>query len=147
MRVLTVALILACGVSSYASDPPPDARARAALSLAKSKASGVATIATAPAPRPAVLDYPEAKRLSLERSMPVVVFVGCDPIRVPEALTASVDTMDGIAAGTVLICYPSGGNLWADAQMPCPAKPADLEKAVRDAGKKVDVKPKKLDWS
>lgn len=146
MRVLTVALILACGVSSYASDPPPAARAAAALALSKAKSSGP-TVATAPAPRPAVLDYQEAKKLSLERSLPVVVFVGCDPVRVPSALTASVDAMDGIAAGTVLICYPSGGDLWADAQMPCPAKPADLEKAVRDAGKKVDVRPKKLDWS
>lgn len=146
MRVLTVALILACGVSSYASDPPPDAKARAALALAKSKA-GPGLVAQAPAPRPAVLDYAEAKRHAIERNAPVVVFVGCDPVKVPDTLVAVVPEMDGYVAGTVLICYPSGGHLWADAKLPCPAPPEDIAKAVKVAGKKVDVKPRRLDWS
>lgn len=144
---LSCTLILALVGIAHA-EPPADAKARAVASLALAKAKG-RLIATAPAPRPAVLSYAEAKSLSLERNLPVVVFVGCEPqVRVPETLTVSVDELHGYASGTVLVCYPSGGNLWADAKLACPADAREIEKAVKVAGKKVEARPvKRLDWS
>jgi hypothetical protein len=149
MRVLTVALILACGVPSYAAEPPPEAVAKARASLALSKAKSSPGVVTAPAPRPAILEYQEAKKFSLERGLPVVVFVGCDPVRVSESLVVSVPKMEGYAPGTVLVCYPAGGSLWADVRISFPAPPEVIESAVKAAGKKIDVKPqgKRLDWS
>lgn len=143
--VLACTLILSVVGITYA-EPPADAKARASLALAKAKGQ---TIATAPAPRPAVLGYEDAKRISLERGVPVVVFVGCDPVRVSNTLVAVVPEMDGYETGTVIVCYPSAGILWADAKISCPAPAATIEAAVKVAGKKVEAKPtgKRLDWS
>lgn len=150
-RLLACSLILAFGALTHAAEPPPEARAKAALALAKSKAAtNVATApAPAPAPRPTVLDYQTAKSISLERGLPVVVFVGCDPTKVADSLVVSVDKLGDYPAGTVLVCYPAAGSLWADVKISCPAPPEVIESAVKAAGKKIDVKPqgKRLDWS
>ncbi|VTT98954.1 unnamed protein product [Gemmataceae bacterium] len=146
---MCLSIALAFAPRGRAGDPTPEATARAALALAKSKAAPA--VATAPAPRPAVLDYRTAKRISLERHLPVVVFVGCEPVpsRDGRYLTAYADALADYKPGTALVCYPSGEELWNDAQISCPAPPAEIERAVKTAGKKVEARPagRKLDWS
>lgn len=147
MRPFLFVVALMAAAPLAAADDVATARAKAALALAKVKA--VSTVVVAPAPRLAVLDYAEAKKLSLERGSPVVVFIGCKPMSIPDALTASVPTLENYVAGTVLICYPNAGSLWADAEMPCPRDPEELIRAVKQTAKKIVPPVKKgvkLNW-
>lgn len=151
MRVLMcLSIALAFAPRGRAADPSPEATARASLALAKAKALPV--IAAAPAPWPKVVgSYAEAKRVSLQTRLPIAVFVGCEPTPAKnrEYITARVEQLEGYAVGTVVICYPADETIWADAQISCTAPPEAIEKAARDAGKKVEARPKgkRLDWS
>lgn len=153
MRSLcVVTLILVAGYSN-ASDPPAEAKARAALALAKAKASAVAT---APAPRQVPTTWGEAKAASLADGKPVVAYVGC-PIpkteRVPGAHTVSVSALTGHESHTLVVCYPSGGALYAEATLPCAATAEEIQAAVKKAASKApspeprrDKPVRVLDW-
>lgn len=143
VRYLLVVALIAWSGLLYAAEPPPEARARAALSLAGAKVPA----ATAPAPRPAaVLSYEQARRESLERKLPVVVYVGCPVVeRVPGAITAAEASLEGFAAGTILVCYPRDGSVWVDSKLKCPAPAAEVKAKAASAREKVSVK-KTLDW-
>ncbi len=69
-------------------------------------------------------------------------------MKVADSLVASVTEMKGYEPGTVLVCYPFGGSLWADTQISCGTPPELIERAAKTAGKKIEAKPvKRLDWS
>lgn len=147
-----VALILTVGVSN-ASDPPAEARAKAALALAKAKAGAVST---APAPRRMPETWTEAKAAALADGRPVVAYVGC-PVpkaeRVPGAHVVSVSALTGYDPHTLVVCYPSGGALYAEATLPCAATVEEVQAAVKKAAAKVpnpepcrDKLVRALDW-
>lgn len=153
MRSLcVVTLILVAGYAN-ASDPPAEARAKAALALAKAKANAVST---APAPRRMPETWTEAKAAALADGRPVVAYVGC-PVpkaeRVPGAHTVSVSALTGYESHTLVVCYPSGGALYAEATLPCAATVDEVHAAVKKAAAKApnpeprrDKPVRALDW-
>jgi hypothetical protein len=67
------------------------------------------------------------------------------------AVTASVPQLTGYEPGQVVVCYPSGQNLWVHRTLPCSATPEAVREAVRKADEKKGPPPpgsgRILDWS
>lgn len=134
-------------------------RARVALALAAGP-GGAEAVTLAPPPRPAAArpkDYASGYREATRDGKPLVVYVGtAKSAEVPGAVVAKVDAPEfaGAKGPAVVVGYPSGGRVLVDAVLPAPADPAELEKVVKTAGKKIEnispaklpAAPKPLDW-
>lgn len=155
MRSAVLACALIVAGQCYAADPPAEAsaRAKASLALAKAKANAVST---APAPRAVPTTWTEAKAAALKDGRPVVAYVGC-PVpkaeRIPGAHTVSVSALTGYDPHTLVVCYPSGGALYAEATLPCAATTDEIHAAVKKAAAKApnpeprrDKPVRALDW-
>lgn len=127
---------------------------------AAAKAKARVTVAPAPAPSPRVVepkDYATGYKKAEAEKLPLVVYVRCEsPARVPGAVVSRVqaDEFAGVKAPAVVVGYPSGDRIIVDAVLGCTASEAEVERAVKAAGKKVaeplpkDTKaaPPPLNW-
>lgn len=153
MRPLTV-LALLCFVSTATADDR-DRRAKAALALAAAKSASSPIVA--PMPRPAVPPtYPDAHAKAVENQRPLVVFVSCEtvPVEGADVCQTKATTFGDVQGPAIVVCVPQGDRLTVDSKLPCPAKTADVNAAVKAAVKKMGAAkpvslpaaPKPLDW-
>jgi hypothetical protein len=134
-------------------------RARAALALSGTARAPAADVA--PLPRPAAkLPYADGHRKAVVDEMPLVVFVSCDGPKPDRAISAKADApFAGVRTAGVVVGYPANGTLVIDSTLTGDdATPANVQRAVDAAGKKIDgppqqmppagaVAPAPLDWS
>ncbi len=138
----TLCVLIATGVAS--GDVSRDRKARVALALA----STMEGLAVAPAPRAVALPgYAGAYQIAVDRSEPLVVYIGCDgwhPVeRLPNAVVGTAAELTGYEPGTVVIGYPHGGRVFVHVTLRCPDHGEPVVKAVEEARKKLAAPPGK----
>jgi hypothetical protein len=154
---LLAAAVLAVLLSGPAAADDRERRARAALALADALTPAAAPAPRPAAPPPAARSYADGYAEAQLRAKPLVVFVGCEVQKCEGAICSRVDAdrFGEVKAPAVVVGYPAGSGLLMEAALPCPASPAEIEKAVGHAARKMaaptppkamPAAPKPLDW-
>lgn len=139
--VLSVAFLFGHFPDLRAADDKAKRERKAAAALALA-ASAKTTAAKAPAPHKAgPCEYADGHARSLLDQKPLVVFVGCEVQACEGAICSTVKghNFGAVQAPAIVIGFPRGQTLYIDSTLACPASAADLNKAIRNASKKIDV--------
>ncbi|MCS6864834.1 MAG: hypothetical protein RMJ56_06720 [Gemmataceae bacterium] len=131
VKTLAIALVMSWGLAglALADDRIPcrERHARAALALA--------------ATEPPRLTYTAAYQLAIASERPLVVFVDCQPVLMPElrqkAIVVATNELTGYERGTVLVGYPQGRTLYIHARLREPQAQAALVEAVEAAQRQI----------
>jgi hypothetical protein len=157
MRSLLSLCVLALFVTLARGDDSQSDRDRAArAALALAAGNKPATIAAAPAPHAKLpKDYPAGHKQAIDTQQPLVVFVACEMRSVDGAVACKCDapTFGAVTGPAVVVGYPVGDRLMIDATLKGEPKPEVVQRAVKDAARKIDLPPAKamplpkpLDW-
>lgn len=146
-KLVLVGIVLSLLATEARADDKKAGRDRAAkAALALAAAGKAPAITTAPQPRPAVRCYPTGCQAAKDAGKPLVVYVACPAVPVEGAIVAqcSVETFGETTGPAIVVGYPRGDRMYVESTLACDAKPADIQRAVKEAAKKSTPPPKQM---